>query len=152
MSDDSDLERLKARRLAEMQRNISSQRDPGEGRGAPDPAAAAAGGGAGRADYRGAVVKILGYRGEEVLRNAESQYPDQTMMVVRRLGELVLSGEVGERIDGGGLLALFRSVGINVRMDTKIHVEKDGKMVSLSDKLGSAGGGGGGGVGGGGGT
>jgi len=32
-------------------------------------------------------------------------------------------------------LALFRGVGINVRMKNKINVEKDGKFVSLSDKL-----------------
>jgi len=30
---------------------------------------------------------------------------------------------------------LFRSVGLNVRMETKINVEQDGKFVSLSDKL-----------------
>ncbi|HIH68590.1 MAG TPA: double-stranded DNA-binding protein, partial [Candidatus Nitrosotenuis sp.] len=34
------------------------------------------------------------------------------------------------------LLALFRSVGIHVRMQTKINIEQDGKFVSLSDKLG----------------
>ena len=33
------------------------------------------------------------------------------------------------------LLALFRSVGLNVRMDTKINVEQDGKFVSLSDRF-----------------
>jgi len=38
-------------------------------------------------------------------------------------------------MDGGQLLALFRSVGINVRMETKINVEQEGKFVSLSDKL-----------------
>ena len=32
-------------------------------------------------------------------------------------------------------MALFRAVGINVRMKNKINVEKDGKFVSLSDKL-----------------
>jgi hypothetical protein len=32
---------------------------------------------------------------------------------------------------------LFRSVGLNVRMETKINVEQDGKFVSLSDKLSS---------------
>jgi len=30
---------------------------------------------------------------------------------------------------------LFRSVGINVRMQTKINVEQDGEFVSLADKL-----------------
>ena len=43
---------------------------------------------------------------------------------------------MNESLDGGNLLALFRGVGLNVRMKTKINVEKDGKFVSLSDKLG----------------
>ena len=36
---------------------------------------------------------------------------------------------------GGKLLALFRSVGIRVRMENKINVEKDGKFVSISEKF-----------------
>ena len=38
-------------------------------------------------------------------------------------------------MDGRKLRTLFRSVGINVRMATKINVEQDGKVVSLTDKL-----------------
>jgi hypothetical protein len=70
-----------------------------------------------------------------VLKNAESQYPDETKIIVDKLAELLSSGEIDEEIDGGKLLALFRSVGINVRMQTKINIEKDGKFVSLSEKL-----------------
>ena len=81
------------------------------------------------------LVKSLGYRGLEVLENAESQYPSETKIVVEKLGELLTSGEINEEIDGGKLLVLFRSVGINVRMENKINVEQDGKFVSLSDKL-----------------
>ena len=81
------------------------------------------------------LVKNLGYRGLEVLQNAESQFPSDTKIVVEKLGELLNSGEINEEIDGGKLLVLFRSVGINVRMENKINVEQDGKFVSLSDKL-----------------
>jgi DNA-binding TFAR19-related protein (PDSD5 family) len=81
------------------------------------------------------LVKNLGYRGLEVLQNAESQFPSETKIVVEKLGELLYSGEISEEIDGGKLLAVFRSVGINVRMQTKINIEQDGEFVSLSDKL-----------------
>jgi hypothetical protein len=37
--------------------------------------------------------------------------------------------------DGGKLLVLFRSVGVNIRMQNKINVEKDGKFVSITDKF-----------------
>ena len=72
----------------------------------------------------------------EVLQNAERQFPNQASLVVYRLGELAESGELNEELDGGQLLALFRSIGINVRMDNKIRIAKDGKTVLLSDKLG----------------
>ncbi|MDE1811906.1 MAG: double-stranded DNA-binding protein [Thaumarchaeota archaeon] len=81
------------------------------------------------------VLKQLGYRGEEVLQNAESQFPTETKMIVEKLAELIQGGEITEIIDGGKLLTLFRSVGINVRIQTTISVEQDGKLVSWSDKL-----------------
>ncbi len=81
------------------------------------------------------LVKVLGFRGLEVLENAESQFPNETKIIVEKLSELIKTGEIAETIDGGKLLTLFRSVGLNIRMQTTINVEQDGKFVSLSDKL-----------------
>ena len=72
------------------------------------------------------VIKRLGYRGLEVLQNAEHQFPKETQIVLLKLSELISSGDIAEVLDGGNLLALFRSIGIDVRMKTKINVEKDG--------------------------
>ena len=122
--DDKELEQLKKKRLAEMEKNIAlKQRLEIPISKKTQPSA------------REILVKNLGYRGLEVLQNAESQFPSETKMVVEKLGELLYSGEISEEIDGGKLLAVFRSVGINVRMQTKINVEQDGEFVSLSDKL-----------------
>ena len=128
--EDKDLERLKAKRLAEMRINLSSQRNQEKITASqkeqqdkkPSP--------------REIVVKRLGYRGMEVLQNAEYQCPKETEIIVLKLSELISAGDIKEVLDGGNLLALFRAVGINIRMKTKINVEKDGKFVSLSDKLG----------------
>lgn len=84
---------------------------------------------------RDLLVNVLGFRGLEVLENAESQFPNETKIIVEKLSELIKSGEINETIDGGKLLTLFRSVGLNIRMETKINVEQDGKFVSLTDKL-----------------
>jgi len=123
--EDSELERLKAKRLAEMQKNISTKQEienkPTKETVSENP--------------RDSLIKILGFRGLEVLENAESQFPNETKMIVNKLSELIKTGEINESIDGGKLLTLFRSVGLNVRMETKINVEQDGKFVSLSDKL-----------------
>ncbi len=127
--EDKELELLKAKRLLEMQKNISKQQKVEELKSTkqkPEPNIPSP---------REIVIKQLGYRGLEVLENAESQFPEETKLVVAKLAELIQSGEVTETIDGGQLLTLFRSVGIRVRVQTTINVEQDGKLVSWSDKL-----------------
>ena len=128
--EDKDLERLKAKRLAEMRNNISSQREQKKIAASQKEQQGK------KISPREIVVKRLGYRGMEVLQNAEYQFPKETEIIVLKLSELISSGDIKEVLDGGNLLALFRAVGVNVRMKTKINVEKDGKFVSLSDKLG----------------
>ncbi|QLH07513.1 DNA-binding protein [Nitrosopumilus ureiphilus] len=125
--EDFELERLKAKRLAEMQKNISSREEIKESVESPKEKITV--------NPRASLVNILGFRGLEVLKNAESQFPNETKIIVEKLFELIKTGEINETIDGGKLLMLFRSVGLNVRMETKINVEQDGKFVSLSDKL-----------------
>ncbi|MDH3203484.1 MAG: DNA-binding protein [Nitrosopumilus sp.] len=129
--EDSELERLKAKRLAEMQKNISSRKEveqTPEPSQEPSPEKPSE-------NPRDLLIKKLGFRGLEVLENAESQFPNETKIIVDKLSELIKIGEINEIVDGGKLLTLFRSVGLNVRMATKINVEQDGKFVSLSDKL-----------------
>ena len=74
-------------------------------------------------------------RGEEVLKLAESQFPIQTNSLINEIAELIRIGEINQRISGGELLALLRSVGMNIRVNTTIKIEDHGKLVSLSDKL-----------------
>ena len=125
MSDeDKELEQLKKKRLAEMEKNLALKQEQEKIPTQEKPPSA-----------RKILVKNLGYRGLEVLENAEYQFPSDTKIVVEKLGELLNSGEINEEIDGGKLLVLFRSVGINVRMENKINIEQDGKFISLSDKL-----------------
>ena len=87
---------------------------------------------------RDIVVSYLGFRGTEVLENAESQFPADTKNIIEQLSKLIQSGEFNDKMDGGQLLSLFRSIGLNVRMNTKINVEQDGKFVSLSEKISSS--------------
>jgi len=126
--EDSELEKLQAKRLAEMQRNISALKqtttEESEKKETKSP--------------RDIVVNNLGYRGTEVLENAEAQFPNDTKTIVEQLSKLIESGEIDEKMEGGQLLSLFRSVGLNVRMNTTIKLEQDGKFVSLSEKLSSS--------------
>lgn len=74
-------------------------------------------------------------RADEVLDLAYRQYPVQTEAIVTRIARLILSGEITNRISGGELLMLFRYVGLNIRLNTTIKVEDDGKLISFSEKL-----------------
>ena len=124
--DDSELQRLQAKRLAEMQKNISSRETVEEKPKSTEEKIV---------NPREALIKQLGFRGLEVLTNAESQFPNETKMIIDKLYELIKTGEITEILDGGKLLGLFRSIGLSVRMDTKINIQQDGKFVSLTDKL-----------------
>ena len=125
--EDKELEMLKAKRLAEMQKNFSEQNQSDNKVDneyeKPKPS------------LRDYVVNSLGYRGMEVLQNAEYQFPNESKIIIEKLGELISSGDINETLDGGKLLVLFRSVGLSIRMENKINVEKDGKFVSIADKF-----------------
>ena len=88
-------------------------------------------------ESRQILVERLGYRGLEVLQNAETQRPQETKIVIEKLANLIQTDEISEIISGGDLRALFGSLGIQIRMQTKISVETDGKLVPLADKLGA---------------
>ena len=127
--EDKELDLLKAKRLLEMQKNISLQQKQEELKATKQDQKTST------PNPREFLIKQLGYRGLEVLQNAESQFPEETKLVVDKLADLIQSGEVTETVDGGKLLTLFRSLGIRVRVATTINVEQDGKLVSWSDKL-----------------
>ena len=128
MSDeDKELDILKAKRLAEMQKNLSMQDKLDENKSEENEKP--------KLSLRDYVVNSLGYRGIEVLQNAEYQFPNESKIIIEKLGELISSGDINETLDGGKLLVLFRSVGLSVRMENKINVEKDGKFISIADKF-----------------
>lgn len=86
-------------------------------------------------DDKEILLKYLYDRGDEVLQLADSQFPVQTRIIVKRIVELIRSGEIDSLISGGELLAIFRSVGLRIRVDTNIRIEDHGKYISFGEKL-----------------
>ena len=84
---------------------------------------------------RDIVSDYLYDRADKVLDLAYEQYPAQTEAIITRIARLILDGEITSRISGGELLTLFRSVGLNIRVNTTIKIEEDGKLISFSEKL-----------------
>ena len=130
--DDPDLELIKARKMKKLREQLASKekdkinlelqnqtnKDKPEGIDAE----------------RNFLLHYLYDRGDEVLKLAEQQFPLQTKILIRKLNELIRFGEIS-KIPAGDLLAVYRSIGLNIRVDTQISISDHGKTISFSDKL-----------------
>ena len=123
MSEDAELERLKSRKMQEMQRRLLEleKKQAADQKGAPSP--------------RETLRTVLVGRAWEVLDAAERQYPTQTRMLERELARLVTAGQLKGPINAEQLLWLFRNIGLDVRLETKIQILESGELKSLADKL-----------------
>ena len=122
-SEDRDIEIIKARKMKELREKAAAME---RAKASPPQKQKSA---------RDIVSSYLYDRGDEVLNLAYAQFPIQTEAIITRIAELMLAGEITSRISGGELLALFRSVRLNVRVNTTIKIEDHGKFVSFSEKL-----------------
>lgn len=122
-ADDHDIDIINARKLRELREKAAAMEKAKEA-SKQQPKSS-----------REIVSAYLYDRADEVLDLAYWQYPAQTEVIVTRIARLILAGEITSRISGGELLALFRSVGLNIRVDTTIKVEDHGKLISFSEKL-----------------
>ncbi len=134
--DDPDLELIKARKMKKLQEQLASKDKEKEkdkinlelqnktNKNKPE----------GIDSERNFLLSYLYDRGDEVLKLAEKQFPLQTKIIIKRLNELIRFGEIS-KISGGDLLAVYRSLGLNIRVDTQISISDHGKTISFSDKL-----------------
>ena len=79
--------------------------------------------------------RIVTGRAWEVLKAAESQYPEATCRVEEHLAHLVSKGELAGPILGEQLLWLFRRLGMNVRLETRIRILEHKKLKTIGEKL-----------------
>lgn len=122
---DAELEKLKSRRLREMERQVrkSQLNEPSKTttEQKKDP----------WSTLRGRLVD----RGEEVLQAAWTQYPDETESIVRQLAQLIETGKFNEKMTGEKLFAVLKHLGLPVKLKTRIVVAEHGKIKSLADKM-----------------
>jgi DNA-binding TFAR19-related protein (PDSD5 family) len=121
-SDDPDIDIINARKLRELREKAAAIEKAKVNQQQPKSS-------------REIVYAYLYDRADQVLELAYGQYPSQTEAIVTKIARLILSGEITSRISGGELLALFRAVGLNIRVNTTIKVEDKGKLISFSEKL-----------------
>ena len=133
---DPDLELIKARKMKalkeqfaykEKERKIMEQNELNQKKSI----SAEGGGGISERDF---LKSYLYDRGNEVLHLAEQQFPFQTKILIKRINELIRYGEIS-KISGGDLLGIYRSLGLNIRINTNISISDHGKTISFSEKL-----------------
>jgi DNA-binding TFAR19-related protein (PDSD5 family) len=122
MSEDAELERLKLRRMQEMQQRLLKE----EKRKEPDQK---------QLGPREVLKTILVGRAWEVLNAAAAQYPEPTRMLEAELAKLAREGKLKGPVTAEQLLWLFRSLGLDVRLNTKIQIYESGELKSLADKF-----------------
>jgi len=126
LSEDNELELYKRKRLLEMQRRLLAKKGEEEKKQeevekAPDP--------------KEVLNRIFVGRAWEVFEAARRQYPQVTQTLQNELARLVLSGRLKEQITGEQLLWLFRKIGLDVRMETKIRILESGELKTVAEKL-----------------
>lgn len=73
-------------------------------------------------------------RAWEVFKTSSAQFPQETLKIKKLLVKLILEKKLGQ-IDGEQLYALFRQIGLPVKLNTSIKYLGKGKTKSLSEKL-----------------
>lgn len=121
MSEDSELERIRRQRLAEMQRKMSAKQQPEVNPGRLEPTKI--------------LEKVFVGRAWEVYHAARQQYPAVADQIFRELAELVRSGRLKGQITGEQLYGLLREIGLDIRLETKIQVFDHGELKPLADKF-----------------
>ena len=125
MEEDPDIEILKAKKMQEIMQRMMKQKKDNIGKDIKKR----------ESSEREILLSYLYDRGDEVLNLAESQFPSETRAITGRIVELINSGEINRKISGGDLLSLFRTIGINVKINTTIKIEEHGKYMSFAEKL-----------------
>lgn len=119
--EDRELERLKRRRMMELQRKLlrTKQTEKEE-----EPASA-----------EELLDRLFYGRAWEVYRAAKRQYPGVMGEVERALVEAIKAGRIKEKISGEALYSLFGQLGMRVRLETTIRYKKHGELKTIEQKL-----------------
>ena len=127
MASDAEFERLKRRRMLEMQKRMlldKAKKQPGEETEKPvDPTPAET------------LNSYLIGRAPEVMEAARSQFPQVISQVEDVLVDAIKKGSIKNRIDGESLFQFFRQIGLPVRLQTTIRYKDHGELKTISQRL-----------------
>ena len=124
MSEEEDisLKILRLKKLRRMMAEASRQSVPEPPRPQEEPASSK-------------LLRYLTDRGDEVLDAAKALNPELAERVAEVLVKAIGEGKVRPPISGGELLQLFRRLGLDVKISTRVAVYKKGETRDLKDFL-----------------
>ena len=127
-SSDSEIERIKRKRLLDMQRRmlLEKAREQQLEKEKDKPA---------EPTNEEILQSYLIGRAWEVIGAARSQYPQIMPRVEEALVDAIKSGGIKSKIDGESLFQFFRQIGLQVRMNTTIRYKDHGELKSISQRL-----------------
>jgi DNA-binding TFAR19-related protein (PDSD5 family) len=122
LTEDTELEQLKRKRLAAMQKRITvKQQQAQAASNKPEPSSI--------------LQNVFVGRAWEVYYAAKRQYPQIAEQILQELAQLVQTGQLKGQITGEQLYGLLRQIGLDVQLETKIQVLERGELKSLADKF-----------------
>ena len=119
---DNELERLKQRRLLELQRKLLKKKPVEEEiNEEPKP--------------KDILSRYFSGRAWEVYNAAVSQFPRVIPKIEKVLIEAIQAGKILDRIDGESLFHFFKQIGLSVRLKTSIRFKEHGELKTLEQKI-----------------
>ena len=119
---EDELERLKQRKLMEMQRRLLKQKkETEEVTEEPSP--------------RELLDRYFYGRAWEVFNAARHQFPKVMPQLEKALVEAIKAGKIKRRIDGESLYHFLRQIGLPVRLQTTIRYKEHGELKTLEQKI-----------------
>jgi DNA-binding TFAR19-related protein (PDSD5 family) len=114
---DRELNAIRRNRLRELKNKLAARNEKGE-----------------EMDADAILNRLFKGRAWEVFNAAAYQFPEIAKRVKDALVTLAISGRLKE-LTGEQLYVFLRSLGLRVRLNTKIRYTENGKFTSLSEKL-----------------
>ena len=114
---DSELASIRRSKLRELKRRLSAKQRKTE-----------------EIDADKILNEIFTGRAWEVFNAASSQFPNVMKQVKKALAKLALSGRL-EAVTGEQLFLFLRTLGLRVKLDTKIRYTEHGKLKSVAEKM-----------------
>lgn len=118
---EDELERLKQRRLMELQRRLLKKKEPPVESDEPSP--------------EEVLDRYFYGRAWEVYNAARAQFPKVMPQVEKVLVEAIGAGKINRRINGESLYHFLRQIGLPVRLQTTIRFKEHGELKTLEQKV-----------------